>query len=62
VNNPDQLEKLITDLEEMDGLGCRKKESSTKIDGTATLFWYQNSIAVVQYIPGYPMFKDQHSY
>jgi hypothetical protein len=45
--NPDQLNQLIADMEEIDGLGCGWEESSINIEGKATPFWYRNPIAAV---------------
>jgi len=56
--NPDQLDHLITDMNEMDGLRWRLEERSINIERKATLFWYRNPIAVVQYIQGHPRFTD----
>jgi hypothetical protein len=54
--NSDQLYQLILYLDEMDGLECRWEESSVNIEGNSTLYWYQNPIAAVQYIPRHPLF------
>jgi len=54
--NPEQLYQLILYIEEMDGLECRWEESSVNIEAKATLYWYQNPIAVLQYILRHPLF------
>jgi len=60
--NPDQVNLLIADMEEIDGLVCRWEETSVNIEGKATPFWYRNPIAVVRYILRHPPFKDDLSY
>jgi hypothetical protein len=60
--NPDQLNPLIADMEEMDKLICGREESTVNIEGKASPFWYRNPIAAVRYILGHPPFKDHLSY
>ena len=48
--NPDQLYRVIPEMEEMDGLVCGWEESFVYIEDKATLVWYWNPIAAVGYI------------
>jgi len=59
---PDHLYQLITDMEEMDGMGCGWEQSSINIEGKATLVWYRNPIPVVRHFLGHPSFNDRLRY